>query len=53
MIIQKWFLSSLMNTFLQLKTGEIQIQYNDGSQMRFHPTLLIVQHKDNCGQSNR
>jgi len=37
----------------QLKSGEIQIQYNDGSQMKFHPTLLVVHHTNATGETNR
>jgi hypothetical protein len=37
----------------QLKSGEIQIQYNDGSQMKFHPTLLVVNYKDISGHHQR
>lgn len=37
----------------QLKGGEIHMQFNDGAQMKFHPTLLVVQYTEKDGQTSR
>lgn len=29
------------------------MQFNDGAQMKFHPTLLVVQYTEKDGQTSR